>query len=521
MDVATKPKVKTGTLLRIARIFPVFWVAAFGLASQVKAESPYSQLWGKKGELWDPAGRLPDFSFAGYHSGEDPLPHPEVTGNVKDFGAKGDGRTDDTEAFKKAILEAKEGALLIPAGRYLITDLIEIRRPNLVLRGEGPDKTILFFPKGMEQIKPSAAKTADGVATSAYSWSGGLIWVRGQQKGRNLGTVRSRSPRGSAVIELEKPPSIEPGDKIEIYQEDQGDSSLLQHLYAGQAGETADVLKTRCRFVSRVVALDGNKMTLERRLRTDVDPRWKPVVKVFQPSVTEVGLEDLSFEFPNVPYRGHFREDGYNPLAFSGVADCWARNIRIVNADSGPYLNGACFVTLENLLFEAARQGTKSGETGHHGVTLGDDNLLENFEFRCKFIHDISVEMSGGSVASKGKGPDLCFDHHRRFPHANLFTDMDLGAGTRLYKSGGGKNRGRHTGAWGTFWNLRSVQPQHWPDGDFGPDLLNLVGLSSKDPFVLEPKGKWFEPIPPAELRPQNLYEAQLALRLEKTLPQK
>src|SRR5690606_23104827 len=136
-------------------------------------------------------------------------------------------------------------------------------------------------------------------------------------------------------------------------------------------------------------------------------------------SVREVGIEDLTFEFPNVPYRGHFQEDGFNPIAISGAADCWVRNVRILNADSGPFLNGSSFVTLDGLVFESVREGTKNGETGHHGVTVGDDNLVTNFDFRCKFIHDFSVEGTAGGVVSKGKGVDLCFDHHKRYPHAN------------------------------------------------------------------------------------------------------
>src|SRR3989304_4474548 len=55
-----------------------------------------SQLWGQQGELWSPQSRLPDFSFAGYHMGEDPVPNVPVRANVKNFGAKGDGVADDT-----------------------------------------------------------------------------------------------------------------------------------------------------------------------------------------------------------------------------------------------------------------------------------------------------------------------------------------------------------------------------------------------------------------------------------------
>lgn len=51
-----------------------------------------STLWGRDGEAWSPTGRLPDFSRAGYHSGEKPLPNVPRAASVLDFGAKGDGQ---------------------------------------------------------------------------------------------------------------------------------------------------------------------------------------------------------------------------------------------------------------------------------------------------------------------------------------------------------------------------------------------------------------------------------------------
>ncbi len=483
------------------------------LLCPLSSHAETSRLFGANGMLWDRAGRLTDFSFAGYHSGESALPRPPIKANVKDFGARGDGTTDDTAAFLQAIESTDDGTILIPAGKYILTDIIEIQKPNIVLRGEGPDKTTLFYPKGMEQIRPSKDATSSGKPTTAYSWSGGLIWVKGTQQGRSLGGLKEPARRGTDTIELDNALSVSPGDKIEITQTDPGDGSLLQHLYDGQPDSTTDIPKTRTRFASRVKAMDGSKITLERTLRTNVDPRWNATVKIFQPSVTEVGIEDLSFEFPNVPYRGHFEEDGYNPIAMSGAADCWVRNVRIFNADSGPFLNGSSFVTLDGLIFDSNREGTPQGETGHHGVTVGDDNLVTSFDFRCKFIHDISVEGTGGGVVSKGKGVDLCFDFHKRYPHANLFTELDLGKGTRLYQSGGGANRGRHSAAWTTFWNLQARQLQRgFPQG-FGPDLMNIIGFPSKDPAILDLAGVWFEPISPSTLEPQNLYEAQRSLR--------
>src|SRR3954467_10499246 len=38
-----------------------------------------STLWGKTGERWSPSGRLIDYSYAGYHNGDDPIPSTYAT----------------------------------------------------------------------------------------------------------------------------------------------------------------------------------------------------------------------------------------------------------------------------------------------------------------------------------------------------------------------------------------------------------------------------------------------------------
>ncbi|HYN03608.1 MAG TPA: glycosyl hydrolase family 28-related protein, partial [Vicinamibacteria bacterium] len=102
----------------------------------------HSDLWGQAGELWTPTSRLPDVAYAGYERGEQAIPSPAVVANVRDFGARGDGVADDTQAFQAAIRATAQGAILVPAGRYTITDLVTIDKPNLVLRGEGRDRTV-------------------------------------------------------------------------------------------------------------------------------------------------------------------------------------------------------------------------------------------------------------------------------------------------------------------------------------------------------------------------------------------
>jgi hypothetical protein len=70
--------------------------------------------------------------------------------NVKDYGAKGDGSTDDTAAINAAIAalptpSAQEGGGIVyfPAGNYLVSSPITIARDNTVLQGAGMYQTVV------------------------------------------------------------------------------------------------------------------------------------------------------------------------------------------------------------------------------------------------------------------------------------------------------------------------------------------------------------------------------------------
>ena len=75
-------------------------------------------------------------------------PMPEVIVNVKDHGAVGDGVTDDTEAFKKALakLNAGEG-FYIPSGRYLLSGNITFTKSNITVFGDGKKSSQIFYTK--------------------------------------------------------------------------------------------------------------------------------------------------------------------------------------------------------------------------------------------------------------------------------------------------------------------------------------------------------------------------------------
>ena len=498
----------------------------------------YSQLWGESGELWDPKSRLPDFSFAGYHMGEDPIPDVPVKLNVNDFGAKGDGVTDDSQAFLDAIEAIEDGAIFIPPGRYKITQVIEINKSNVVLRGAGSDSTVLYFPKHLGDIQgPGDAPTG----TPYYSWEGGLISIAGSRSIRHLADVVSEASRGDYSLELSSTSSIIPGQTIWLRLKKDPDGTLLRHLHAEELDGGDYATTVLVRFASRVNEVMGNTIILERPLPTDIRLNWEPEIYDFADlGVTEVGIENLTMEFPQVLYSGHQKELGYNAIEVRDANNCWIRNLKILHADNGIFFRRAQFCTIQGVEFSTTDQravlvdGGFGKNSGHHAIQVAesDDNLITEFNIDTVFVHDLTItSTSRGNVFSNGKGVDLAFDHHIRVPFENLFTDIDVGFGRRIWISSGSieSTLSPHSGARETFWNIRSGLNIGWPTHQifatqahnavpWGPDQLNLVGLTTDSESNITPGNpwfyKWFEVIRPVKLFPPDLHLAQLARRL-------
>ena len=171
----------------------IWWVAA-ALAGE-------SALWGTQGGLWDPAGRLPNVSRAGYQGGE-PVPDLPVAASVHDFGAVGDGITDDTAAIQAAI-DATTGVLLFPAGTYAVHDVLTIEHSNVVLRGQ--DATLAFQVSLTDVLG----------AQDQWSWNGGLIWVRPTESGSALTAVTAPAVRGDTTLTVADASGLQVGQLVE------------------------------------------------------------------------------------------------------------------------------------------------------------------------------------------------------------------------------------------------------------------------------------------------------------------
>ena len=460
----------------------------------------------------------------------------------------------DLQNLLRAIEQSPEGSVLqLPPGKFKITEMINITKP-IILRGSGPSQTTLYFPFALADVYGNTPDSTSGYSQWAFR-PGFLNFLGSDPIGPEtiLAQAMQSAPKGSHQVTMAgwvkgEPPSN--GTWVRLVQSDPATTnssqsvgnpapasfaskgehafhsipsnakasndakprSLIEHLHGGwnvmsldaaphlSAGELQGT-QYAAQMIARVVTATDTTLTLDRSLPFDVHPEWQPEVHTVTASLKEIGIEDLTIEFAEKAYGGHFNEAGYNALYFSAVHDSWVRNVDIINTDYAIGMNGSHFCTLEGIrLYDSNPRGG-----GHHGIDIsyGADNLVTNFTIGKEFLHDLSIEwFTQGNVFSDGSGIDVNLDHHRGAAFGNLFTNLHLGKGSRPFASSGAHGRGPHSGGFNTYWNLLSDSCLTMPDADFGHSL-RFAGAQSTEPCS-SPHEQSFSGL----MHPRNLHDA-------------
>ena len=121
-----------------------------------------------------------------------PLPPADTWVNVRSFGAKGDGVTDDTAAFRKAIAEHQ--AVYVPSGFYVISDTLALKPDTALIglhplatqidlldgtaafQGVGAPKPMIEAPKGGTNLIIGIGVYSNGINPRAV----GVKWMAGE-----------------------------------------------------------------------------------------------------------------------------------------------------------------------------------------------------------------------------------------------------------------------------------------------------------------------------------------------------
>ena len=353
---------------------------------------------------------VPDFSYVGYHWGEKPIPtrfpgHTVV--DVTAYGAVPDDGEDDTAALQAALRAAHEtdGPVLmrLPAGRFILKDILFIERSDFVLQGagSGEDGTTLYMPEPLESLPtpPYMQELEEYLLAndkrqrerergvdepfSLYSWSGGFIWVtypgaRGKpylgaydRPQTVLATVRE-GRRGEHTLLVEDASRLEEGQLVRInwYNTEGEESSLIEYLYDGYDNqlkvgerhwENPDQALTKQEVT--INAIDGTTVHIKEPLLHDL----RPEAQIRH----EVAIHDVEVDHVRArlgvlyqEYRYHHVEYGFNAIYLTNAAHSWVRDVTFRNGDNGLLTDVCSNSTIEDVEVYGRRY--------HYGVHYGD-----------------------------------------------------------------------------------------------------------------------------------------------------
>jgi len=249
-----------------------------------------------------------------------------ICANVKNapYNAAGDGVTDDTNAIQSAIDNCPDNQVVyIPEGKYYVPGGIDLTKDNIVLRGDGPDRTLLFL-----------SSNSPGISMGGGTAVGNYI------------DVTSGFQKGSTQITLADASSFQAGDYMVIdqendpdYAESDGHEGTCTWCGSGRCAENHNIrcaswsvpsgctCETGLRTIGemfKVVSKNGNTLTIDHPLYWDYKSAYDP--QVFKRTMTEkVGIEDL--------YITTEDSIGGVTIRMDYCAYCWIKNIESSSAN--------------------------------------------------------------------------------------------------------------------------------------------------------------------------------------------
>lgn len=500
---------------------------------------------------WNPAwtdaeGRfLHDFSYAGYHRGEIPLPNaltfPIRRVTDAPYFADATGQSNAAPAIQKAIDDAAAqggGTVLIPKGRYRLDvpaqekAALRISSSGLVLRGEG-SATQLFTLETMMRDK-SLILAAPPVA----SWE--------QPSGSAAILLREDASERATEILLEHVDGLRPGDSLVIRSDVTPD-------FAREVGMDGlwDTRLDGPHFHREIVRIDPEQrlVSLDVPLRFPLKRRDSARVHKLAPPLLEVAVEQMALGMAEQTIPGleedDFAKEGtaaYQShraflIRFSHVQHSWIQDVSSFQLESnrspvhmlsgGIGLSQVRFITVERTQLAYPQYKGAGGNGYLYELQNAQEVLVKDSSARGgRHNFDVKSMGSSGIVFLRCEALDgyKTSDFHMHLSQAVLFDSMQVD-GDQLeakYRDSGTIKHGQ-TSTQSVFWNTHGrrymsgrssiVYSQQW-------GLGFVIGTQGEADQVQTPGGWQTEPRDWVEgvgrgwsLDPPSLYEDQLRRR--------
>lgn len=443
--------------------------------------------------LFDSEKLVQDFSFAGYHRGERPI--PSVTGPVfdvvDDFEADPTGTRDSTAQIQAAIDAASAaggGVVFLPAGTFLVappegeTRALAVSSSNIVLRGAGSDLTFLLNTSYQMRGKTVVEITGP---TPFWFWNSGTSYA-----------VTGDLLKPGVRIPVADTAPFRAGDWI-VIRMDATDEWITEHnepLWLGYGSSLGGIAYSR-----QVLEIDAEagELVIDAPTRYSLKTRDNTRVFIRNGANEESGLED--FAIGNVQHPGSAWGEGDYSDATKSAYDAhasylirvrnarngWIRNVDSFGAASntstchmlsnGILLSECRGFTVEGCHFQRPQYGGGGGngymfrlhnaneclvrscvaEFNRHGLVFSKMASAGNVFLDCLDRTTGKATGNTGSYNTSGRASD----HHMHFSHSNLIDvcRVDGSWFTAHYRPYGSTPKHNLTSAHTVFWNTEGI----------------------------------------------------------------
>ena len=405
-------------------------------------------------EDWEPGyaddeGRfLHDFSYAGYHRGERPIPS-NPPGDVLDvteppYSADPTGEENSTAAIQAAIDTAGArggGVVYLPAGEYRIApvrgrqEALRIENSGVVLRGDGPEATFLF--NDSTQMRRKAIIRAR--PTHGDNWFDPISDTK-------TPLAEDASAPDKHVV-AEDVSGLEAGDWIVVTHDvtEAFVAEHAEHLVDDWAGRLPGIA-----FYRQVTDIDPGtgRVGIDIPLRYGLKTRDGARLYKVPPHIEEVGIEDLAIgnrEHPGDTWGFEdYREErtaahdvhGSYAINFFHVTNGWVRRVHTYRpaVNEGPHhlvsnmlvLNYCRGVTVKDCDFREA-QYRGGGGNGYGYVMRGNDCLIQHcYGKELRYVFDFKSMFANGNVVHRSVSDGVTSDFHMHLSVSNLLDNLEL-----------------------------------------------------------------------------------------------
>ncbi len=464
---------------------------------------------------------LPDFSYVGYHHGDDSI--PTVTHNIYNvttFGAVANDALSDRAAIEAAIAAAKangSGIIFFPPGRFLVnetgdsdTQSITINGSNIVFRGSGsgPGGTELFMRRTMQPTDPSkmwSTKRLFEVRPSTNS----LTW------NTNISTINTAANIGDFNITLANKGTLQVGDWI-LLTMNSTDPSLLQYE-VGTHPLSSDWLITtqgvQLKIYHSIKSINGNTLTLNEPISYPINPthNWT----VFKTAVIqEIGFENIAFvgNWKDTFYhhRSWVDDSGWSILLMNNTFNSWIRNCRFTDVNIAAQISSGSNISVLNC--------EVTGNPGHEAIfNNGATNVLfSNVHDRASQEHSVGVARTSMNTVLHNVTypPSTCFESHSSQPRNTLLDNVE--GGIHFDRAGGASKDFPHHLSNLIFWNYKQTNTPYtnlefWKNTNWdwripNPIIAGFIGGSTFNSSHIRVGSESIG----AFVYPKSLYEVQL-----------